>query len=126
MSKIHPVHYSTTLTPENLDGTSVEIQVPAAIDGTTVTRTIEEGDVVLDVRVESDDDFPDLYVALRKVVGGVPLLTDDQPEPGDLIVSMTSQDDVPYMAGSIGVIDIHGKLTPAQFGFLPGFQPPGS
>jgi hypothetical protein len=118
MATIHPVRYSTTLTAENYDGSNLDVQVVTAVEGGTVTRTLAEGDVVLDVTVYPDGDFPDLVVSLRQVVDGMLLLTDDQPGPGDLIVSICPQDDVSFMAGQVGVIDVNGQLTPAQFGYL--------
>lgn len=123
MATIHPVRYTTTLTPENLDGSTLDVAVTAAADGSTVVRTLNEGDVVLDVAVSVDEDqFPDLNVSLRQVVGGMLLLVDDQPGPGDLIVSTCPQDDIDFAAGMVGVIDATGQLTPAQYGLLSAFQ----
>lgn len=122
MSAIHNVRYGAFLSPENLSGESLEVQVFTSVEGGMAPRTLEEGDTVLSVTVLPDgDDLPDLMPVLYDVDGGSLHISAFQPQVGDLIVATCSQDDVQHQAGSIAVVAENGTIIPAQYGLIFGF-----
>ncbi len=114
------VKYGALLTTENKEGSSLEIEVLNDIIGGTETRTVADGDVILDVEIdpETGKTVGEFWV----VVDGGPwvrsasndfLYENNVPM---LVATTCSGDDLPYQSGSLILILPDGSFTPTNLG----------
>lgn len=108
--------YGVLLRPENMSGESLDVDAFSSPLGATEARTVQQGDVVLEVVSGADGSS---YGALWVVRDGARWqLAANQPVPGDLVVSTCPASDLLYQSGSVLVFASDGSFVPAGFGLL--------
>jgi hypothetical protein len=111
--------YGVLLSPDNLAGLSLMVDVFASRDGQLEQRPVYEGDIVMDVQLAQDGRTT---AALWNVHDGRPWsLASNQPAPGDVVVAICPSSDLPYQGGALAVFAIDDSFVAANLGvFLSG------
>jgi len=104
------VSYGVFLTPENIDGTSHVFACPTGAGGdgspTLETRVITTGKV-LALEMSGENCVGTIY----KVTDGPLNKSDQELEPGDIIVTTCEKNDIEFQSGSLAVILNDGTLA---------------
>jgi hypothetical protein len=114
------VKYGALLTTGNKEGSSLEVEVLSDIIGGTTTRTVADGDVILDVSIDPET---------SKTVGEFWIVVDGGPwirsasndflyesNTPMLVVTTCSTDDIAFQSGALIVILPDGSFTAANLG----------
>lgn len=109
--------YGIAASPENLDGSSLEVAAFNDPLGNTVTREVEEGDVVLNVTF--DPDTGATSGTFYDVKDGEPWehsQINDWLEAGNGLSAVAVCTDLPYQAGGITIFLPDGSFVAANLG----------
>jgi hypothetical protein len=107
--------YGVLLRAENLTGDSMTVDVFSDALGSTVSREVEEGDLVLEVQNTARGTTGAVWVVHN---GRRWTLAGNQPTAGDVLVSVCPVSDLDYQAGSLLVFAEDDTFVPANLGLI--------
>ena len=112
------VKYGAMLAPENFDGSDLDVQVFSDTVGTLVTRTVSDGDTVIDVSIDPGTGVT--TGVLWTVKDGEPwsesATNDWLNNEAQALLMVSICDDLDYQRGAISVLFPDGKFVNSNLG----------